>query len=66
MTGQSFFHSSFVSFLLGQLDLLEAVLTINGTIRALLSVFRQILAENRGSAVLTVAHLKLAFLKNEQ
>jgi hypothetical protein len=65
-TGQTFFHSRCVSFLLGQLDLFEAVLTKNGAIRAIGLVVREILAENRSSAISTIGNLELAFLKGEK
>jgi hypothetical protein len=61
-TRQTFFHPSFVSLLIGGLDILEAVRAFNNTIGTVGLVVDQILAEDRGLAILTIQNLQFAFL----
>jgi hypothetical protein len=65
-TRQAGLHSGLVGFLFPLLDILEAVRTLNNTVRTVGLVIGQVLAEDRSLAVLTIQNLKLALLTEKR
>jgi hypothetical protein len=65
-TRQTFFHSSLVSFLFGNLEKLKAMRAFDLSIRTIDLVASKILAENRGFTILTVGDIELALLRKER
>jgi hypothetical protein len=62
VTRQTFFHSSLVIFLFGDLEKLKAMKTFELAIRTDGLVFRKSFVKNRGFAILTIRNLKIALL----
>jgi hypothetical protein len=61
-TRQTFFHSSFVSFLFRRTDSLEAMRTFDNAVWTIDLVDSKMLAKDRSFAVLTIRNFKLTLL----
>jgi hypothetical protein len=63
-TRQAFFHSSLVSFLVDDFDILKTMRALDHTIRAFGLVAGEFLPKDRSFAIITIGNLKLTYLKH--